>query len=362
MRAVFAGGGSAGHLFPALAVAQRFLQAAPEAVAYFLAAQRPLDRQLMAQLGLSHRLLAATGFPYGLSPKLISSVARMALGSLQAYNACGRWRPEVIFGSGGYISAAAIPPATLRHIPAVIHASDALPDRSNRHLARYAQVITVAFAEAAEHFPADKVVVTGQPVREEILNTDRATARRELGYAPEDFVLLVTGGSQGARRLNEAVVAALPQLAQQEVRVLHLTGSVDFAQVRQATSGGVGGPGYTCREFESRMGLALAAADLVLMRAGSSSLAEAAAWRLPMLLVPLPAAGGHQRHNALPLVKSGAALLLENEALSGDLLADTVLELRGDESQRQTMSLAAEAWGARGAAERIAALVIKAAC
>jgi len=265
MRAVFAGGGSAGHLFPALAVAQRFLKSAPEAAAYFLAAQRPLDRQLLADLGHPHRLLAATGFPYGLSPKMAVSVARLVLGGLQAFHACGRWRPQVIFGSGGYITAAAIPAAAWRGIPAVIHASDALPDRANRHVARYAQVVTVAFAEAAAHFPHSRVVVTGQPVREEILNTDRATARQELGYTPEDFVLLVTGGSQGARRLNEAVVAALPALARQAVRVLHLTGRMDFARVKEATADGRGGPGYTCREFEARMGLALAASALLAL-------------------------------------------------------------------------------------------------
>jgi UDP-N-acetylglucosamine--N-acetylmuramyl-(pentapeptide) pyrophosphoryl-undecaprenol N-acetylglucosamine transferase len=324
MRAVFAGGGSAGHLFPALAVAQRFLRLDPEARAYFLAARRPLDRDLLGRLGYPHRLLSASGLPYGFSLQLFTRLAKLALGGMEAYGALGRWKPQVVFGSGGYIAAAGIPAAWLRGLPTVIHASDALPDRTNRKLAGRARVITVAFAEAAEFFPAHKVIVTGQPVREEILNTDRETARRELGYAPDDFVLLVTGGSQGARSLNQAVLEALPQLAASEVKVLHLTGSVDYGRVHEATAEGLGGPGYTCREFEARMGLALAASDLVLMRAGSSSLAEAAAWGLPMLLAPLPIAGGHQRHNAKPLATSGAALMVEDTDLGGGWLAETV--------------------------------------
>lgn len=360
MRAAFTGGGTAGHLYPALAVAQRFLRRAPEAEALFLAARRPLDQELMAQHGLHHRLLSATGMPYGFSLQTAGSLARLAQGAWQAWCAYASWRPAVVFGAGGYVSAAAVPPAAWRQIPVVIHVSDAQPDRTNLALARYARTITVAFEAAARHFPAHKTVVTGQPVRDEILATNRDAARCELGYGADDFVLLVTGGSQGARSLNQALVSALPALARAEIRVYHLTGHLDYDGVIAATRDLQVNDWYRAGPYEARMELALAAADLVVMRAGSSSLAEAAAWGLPMVLVPYPHAGGHQRHNALPLASSGAALLVEDSELTGEWLAGTVRELARDTARRATMSLAARAWGSREAADRIADEVLRA--
>jgi UDP-N-acetylglucosamine--N-acetylmuramyl-(pentapeptide) pyrophosphoryl-undecaprenol N-acetylglucosamine transferase len=361
MRGVFAGGGTAGHLSPALAVAQRFLRQAPDAEALFLAARRPLDQELMAQHGLNHRLLSATGMPYGLSLQALGALARLGRGACEAWRVYGQWHPDVVFGAGGYVSAAAVPPAWWRHVPVVIHVSDAQPDRANLKLARFAQVITVAFAAAAEHFPADRTFVTGQPVRDEILATDRESARRELGYASDVFVLLVTGGSQGARRLNQAVVGALPALDRAGVRAYHLAGNLDYDGVAKATAGLDLAARHVCKPYEARMELALAASDLVLMRAGSSSLAEAAAWGLPMILVPYPHAGGHQRHNAVPLADSGAALLVDDGDLTGDWLAATVAELSRDHARREAMATAARAWGSREAADRVAEQVVRAA-
>ncbi|NPV48104.1 MAG: undecaprenyldiphospho-muramoylpentapeptide beta-N-acetylglucosaminyltransferase [Armatimonadetes bacterium] len=360
MRAVFAGGGTAGHLYPALAVAQRFRRQVPGAEAHFLAARRPLDAELMAQHGLDHRLLAVTGIPYGFSLQTVAACTRLLRGACQAWRAYAAWRPAVVFGAGGYVSAAAVPPAAWRRLPIVIHVSDAQPDRTNLALARYARTITVAFEAAARHFPAHKTVITGQPVREEILATDRATARRELGYEDSDFVLLVTGGSQGARSINQALVAALPRLARAAIRVYHLTGHQDYDNVVAATRGLELGDSYLVRAYEAQMGWALAAADLVVMRAGSSSLAEAAAWGLPMVLIPYPHAGGHQRENALPLVDSGAALMVDDRELTGDWLADTVCELVRDAARRDAMAAAARAWGSREAADRVAEQVVRA--
>lgn len=357
MRAAFAGGGSAGHLFPSLAIAQRFLRQAPEAEALFFGARKPLDEKLLAPY--NHRLLSATGLPYGVSPKLIVALARMAQGGLEAYGALGRWRPEIIVATGGYVSAAAVSAANLRGITALTHASDALPDRTNRRLARSAALITVAFEEAAQHFPADTVVVTGQPVRDEILAADRETARQKRGYAAEDLVLFVTGGSQGARTLNNATLGAAGGLLGQGLKILHQTGRVDYERIKSESEGLKLGPQYACREFEFEMGEALAAADLILMRGGSSSLAEAAAWGLPMVVVPYPGADGHQKLNAAELERKGAAWIVADEALTPHSLTEIVGELLANVPRRQAMSQAALGWGSREAADRIAALAIE---
>jgi UDP-N-acetylglucosamine--N-acetylmuramyl-(pentapeptide) pyrophosphoryl-undecaprenol N-acetylglucosamine transferase len=224
-----------------------------------------------------------------------------------------------------------------------------------------AHTITVAFEAAAEHFPADKVVVTGQPVREEFLSGDRESARAELGYAPDDFVFVVTGGSQGAQRLNQAVLGAAGKLLAAGVKIRHQTGALSFEAVQEAAAEQKLGPDYHCFAFHNELWRLLAAADLVLIRAGASSLAEAAAWSLPMVVVPGAFAHGHQRHNAQELTRRGAAVMIEDAALTPEALAETVLALQGDATRRAAMSAAAAGWGSRGAAERIAELAIAAA-
>ncbi|MEI6501341.1 MAG: UDP-N-acetylglucosamine--N-acetylmuramyl-(pentapeptide) pyrophosphoryl-undecaprenol N-acetylglucosamine transferase, partial [Armatimonadota bacterium] len=343
MRAVFAGGGSAGHLFPSLAIAQRFLRHAPDAEAMFFAARKALDEKLLAPY--DHRLLSATGLPYGLSFQTLVGLLRLARAGGEALGALRGWRPQVIVGTGGYVSAAAIPAATMQGIPALTHASDALPDRTNRRLARSASRITVAFEAAAEHFPADKVIVTGQPVREEILHADRASARQARGYAPEDVVLLVTGGSQGARTLNNATLGAAAGLLGQGLKIFHQTGRADYQRIQSESEALRLGPAYVCREFEFEMGAALASADLILSRGGSSSLAEAAAWGLPMVVIPYPHADGHQKLNAAELQRKGAALVVEDDQLTPQRLAEVIGELLADAPRRQAMSQAALGWG-----------------
>lgn len=359
MRAVFAGGGSAGHLFPSLAVAQRFMRLAPEAEALFLGARRDLDAQLLADR--PHKLLHAVGLPYGFSARTLWALGKIAWGSLEAFSVIRRFRPHVFLGTGGYVTAASALAAHGLKTPCVLHVSDALPDRTNLRLAKIAKLITVAFEAAAKYFPPHKVVITGQPVREEILQGDRATARAQLGYEAHDFVLLVTGGSQGARRLNDALIEALPHLLATGIKIFHQTGRLDYERVRAAVATLKPGPNYRCEAFISQMHLVLAAADLYVLRAGSSSLAEAAAWGLPMIVVPGAFAHGHQKHNAEALVQRGAAIMIEDEQLTGECLTAAIRALVADEARRQAMSHAALGWGSRQAAERIAELIIAAA-
>jgi len=359
MRAAFAGGGSAGHLSPSVAIAQRFLRLAEDAEVLFFGARRDLDRKVLAPY--PHRLLSATGLPYGLSPRTVISLGKMAWGGMEALGTLRRFRPQVLVGTGGYVTAAAASAAGLLHLPCVLHASDALPDRTTVKLARMAHTITVAFEAAAAFFPADKVVVAGQPVREEFLSGDRETARAELGLAPDDFLFLVTGGSQGARKLNDATLGAAPRLLAAGIRIQHQTGGLDFERVQQVASDQAFGPAYHPFAFHSELWRLLAAADLVMIRAGASSLAEAAAWSLPMVVVPGAFAHGHQKHNATELVGRGAAHMVEDADLTAGLLADLVLELVGDPARRAAMAAAAGGWGSRTAAEKVAELALAAA-
>lgn len=359
VRAAFSGGGTAGHLSPPLAILQSFVRQAEQAEVLFFAAQKTLDREVLERYGLRHHLLSASGMPYGLSWRTLIGLLRLARGSYEAFGALREFAPQVLLGCGGYITAATVPAARLVGVPVVLHVSDALPDRASLKLASQARQITVAFEAAVAHFPADRTVLTGQPVRQEILQADRTAARATLGLAEGEVMMLVTGGSQGAHTLNHAVSGALPALAAAGIKIVHLTGQREYEQVRAGLPPGDFGDRYEGRAFASEMGPLLAAADLVVMRAGASSVAEAAALGLPMILVPYPHAGGHQRHNAVPLAERGAAVLINDEEFTPDCLAALGRELAADPDRRQAMAEAARRWGSREAADRIAALMLQ---
>ena len=237
-----------------------------------------------------------------------------------------------------------------------LHESNTVPGRANRWLARWVDGAFVSFAAARDRLRARRVEVTGMPVRGEFLQgTQPAAARAALGLKAGAPVLLVMGGSQGARQINEWIAAILPQLleAVPPLQFVHLTGADDLERVRAAYAA------RSCpavvRAFLGDMAQALAAADVAVSRAGASSLAEFAACQLPALLIPYPAAAdNHQYHNALAFAQSGAAGLLQQDALSPELLAREIAALLGDAARRSAMRQALRAWHCPGAAARIA--------
>jgi len=362
VRAILMGGGTAGHLFPSVAVAQR-LVADTGAEVLFIGAEGRLDSKILTEHHLPHRLIPARPFPYGMSLKSLAALWALWQSARRCLPILREFKPDVVFGAGGYVSVAGVLAASQLHIPTVCHASDAHPDRANRLLARWATRITTHYEVAAAQFPPEKTTVTGQPVRREFLETTSEAARAQLGIAPEAFVLLVSGGSQGARTLNYATVEALPRLLElPNVQVLHLTGSLDYEDIAHKASETVGdNPRYRCLAFHEEPWVPIAAADLALTRGGASSLAEMSVLGLPMLIVPYPYAAAHQKLNAAPLVERGAALVVDNADLTAQWLLDRVSELQTDRAKLLGMRDAARSASQPDAAGRIAAILEEAA-
>lgn len=362
MRVVLLGGGTAGHLFPSVAVAQRLLER-PDTEVLFIGAEGKLDAAILAEHGYPHELIPAHPFPYGLS--LSSLRAGWAL--LRGFRRCrailGRYRPDVVFGSGGYVSAAGILAAASLGIPRVCHASDALPDRANRMLAPVASRITTHYEAAARRFPAAKTLVTGQPVRREFLETTREQARQALDLPPEAFVFLVAGGSQGARSLNAATLLALPRLLEDPaVHVVHLTGARDYDDVVLGARQAIGeNPRYQAHAFHAQPWITAAAADLGLTRGGASSLAEWGVCGLPMIVVPYPYAAAHQEANVEPLLAARAVIRVADADLSAEWLLDQLYSLRMDPESLPRMARAAQDVSRPGAALEIADIIAQAA-
>jgi len=339
LRVILLGGGSAGHLFPSVAVAQRLVGELGAEV-LFIGAEGKLDSRILQQQGLPHRLIEARPFPYGVSLDAVKAAGAAIRSARSCLRISREFGADAMFSAGGYLGAAGTLAAAWSGLPIVCHASDALPDRANRLLAPWGSRITVNYSAAARYFPAAKTVVTGQPIRREFFETTREQARSSLGIPPEAFVLLVVGGSQGARTLNHGTTGALSRLLSDEsTYVVHLTGAAEHEDTLARAREQIGdSPRYIAQAFSEDPWVTTSVADLCLTRGGASGLAETAAKGVPMIVVPYPHAAGHQRLNIPVLVDAGAAIPVEDAELTPDRLAHTVAELRGDRGRLGEMS------------------------
>ncbi len=360
-RIVLAGGGTAGHLFPALAVGEQLRDRDDGVEILLIGAAPDRNNPVLAQSGLPAAFISARPFPYGLSWRLVPSSLAFLRSTAQALRLLRRFRPTVIFGTGGYVTAPVMSAARLLGVPRVVHIGDAYPDRTGRLLSRGAKLVTLAFAETAEHLPGANTVPTGAPVRKQILTAGAQQGRELLGLDADKFTVLVTGGSQGASSINQALLAALPTLvAEPDLQIVHLAGRRDYDVVKAETDRlGLVPPAYWCFAFLEQMGAAMAAADLIVSRAGSSSIGEATALGKPLILVPYPHAAHHQSYNAAAVAKVGGAVVIVDADLSGPTLADAILALYRDEEQRRAMAEASAILGRPEAARYIARLLIQ---
>lgn len=362
MRVLISGGGTGGHIFPALAVAQALAEIQPAADILYVGRRGGMEEQIVAGAGYRAEMIGIRGIQdewYRNVPLLYSLPAAIA----RASGLIRRFQPQVVFGSGGYVVGAVGAAALLHRRPLVLQVPDAVPGRAIRRLSGRAFAVCSAFGETAQHLPGARVVLTGNPLRPEFVR--RA---RELRAAPPRDVdrlrrLVVFGGSQGANRLNTAVAEALKDLLElPDLTVHHICGDLDFDQLHAMRIGLPSelGARYTVERFTAVMDQVLSGADLVLARAGGS-IAELTALGLPMILVPYPYAGGHQRSNAEPLVAAGAAVLVPDAELSGIRLLREVNRLAGDPQLLTAMARNSLGLGRPDAAHDVARLVVEAA-
>ena len=344
-RLVVTTGGTGGHIYPALAVAAEVRRRNPEASILFLGGSGP-EGDLARKAGLEFLALPASGV-LGKGAKSLLSIIWVSRGVILATRALRRFRPEVVIGFGGYAGFCPVLAAAMLRIPSAVHEQNSVPGVTNRVLGKLVKRVFVSFNDRLNNFPALKVTRTGNPVREDIAATKR-------GQAGDRRNLLVLGGSQGAKALNDAMVEALPQLLEARVNILHQTGAVDEARIREAYAKAGADPNCV-HGFIEGMAAAYAWADLALCRAGASTVFELAATATPSILVPFPfAAHDHQRVNAEHLADLGAAKLLDQNDLSAETLADLVSGLLGDTARLASMGRAAKTFARPEAASLIA--------
>jgi UDP-N-acetylglucosamine--N-acetylmuramyl-(pentapeptide) pyrophosphoryl-undecaprenol N-acetylglucosamine transferase len=360
LRIVVAGGGTGGHIYPALAIARGLKERHPEAEILYVGNNQGMEADIVPKEGLPFKGLPGAGLQRKLSARNLMVLWRTGRGFWQAVRTLKSWKPDVVIGTGGYVCGPVVLAAALSRIPTLIHEQNALPGVTNRILSRFVDRVAVTFKESVKYFPrSHKVILTGLPVRPEILRATRAEGLQKLGIDAGRFLLLSFGGSRGARTINKAMTYVIKQFGgDPRLNILHVTGSAGYEEfLAGCAAEGIDLAKYgnvTIKSYLYSMQDALAAADLVISRAGAATCAEITALGIPSILVPYPfAAENHQEHNARALEREGAALVFLEHNLSGDLLCSKVAGLLENRDKLSAMAEASRKLGKTRALEAI---------
>lgn len=345
MRALIAAGGTGGHIYPGIAVAKEIMRRDPASVVRFVGTARGLENRLVPQAGFELSLIESAGLVnMGLVQRL-KGLLILPKSFFAARRVIKAFAPDVVIGAGGYVSGPVVMTASLMHFPTVLMESNAVPGFTNRRLARFVDAAAVSFDAALPYFPRGKAIVTGNPVRREFF---------EIKAKPRDPAktsLLLFGGSQGSRAINEAMISALPTLepVRERLQITHQTGPADLAKVRNAYAG-AGWKEADVREYIDDMMSAFATNDLIVSRAGATTSAELMAAGKAAIMIPLPGQL-EQTRNAEAMQNAGAARMIPQSHLNGERLAKEIVRLVEAPEEITNIEDAARKMGKKDAAE-----------
>jgi UDP-N-acetylglucosamine--N-acetylmuramyl-(pentapeptide) pyrophosphoryl-undecaprenol N-acetylglucosamine transferase len=358
MKVVIAGGGTGGHLFPALAVAEVLQQRGDEVVIFI--SEKEIDALATRErTEFRFEKLPGIGMPKLFSPAIFGFLKRFNEGLAPCRALYKKFQPDAVLGMGGFTSTAPILAGRLRKIPTFVHESNAIPGKANRLNAKMVSAVLLGFEDCAKHFPHVLCEVTGTPIRKTLSQpVPREQALATFGLENKRKTLLIMGGSQGARGINEAIIKSLPQLKDLPLQIIHLTGTQD-EQLMTANYRREEIPAHVAG-FCNRMEYAYSAADFAIARSGAASLAELSQFGIPSLLIPYPhAAENHQALNAEIFERNGAAAVLNQSDTTGDSLAEKVRWFLDDPARLKTMSDCCRRLAPRDAAKRVVGVMEK---
>ena len=369
MRFMFACGGTAGHINPAIAVAGRLKELMPESEFLFVGAKGKMEEDLVPRAGYPIELIEITNIQRSLSPAGIKHNVKTALNVVKSMAVSKRlireFQPHVVIGTGGYVCFPVLKAAQTMGIPTVLHESNAVPGLTTKMLAGGVDVMMVGFEESkAAYAKSARVEVTGTPVRGDFRAYSKETAKAELGIDPAEQLIVSVWGSLGASRMNEILADFIADTyADSSFNLIHAAGRERYdtmmARLNALCPAGIGGSGYDVRPYIYDMSRVMAAADLVVCRAGASTLAELALMGKPCVLVPSPnVTNNHQEKNARVLERAGGAVVLTEQGLSAAAFRDTVMELIGDRQRLNDMAEAMRNAAPDDAAERMTDVIL----
>jgi len=364
MKIIVSGGGTGGHIYPALTIIRTIQAQRPDAEFLYVGTHAGLEADIIPKEHLPFATVDIQGFRRQLTLDNLRRAGRALVGVGKAMRIVRDFHPDVAVGTGGYVCGPILLAASLAHVPTLIQEQNVVPGITNKILARFVSKIAVGMPEAMRHFPAAKVVDTGNPIRQEVMTAERAAGAAAFGFDPQKMTVLISGGSRGARAINRAMVPIIAEAVKHpEVQMLLVTGKAEYddilARIRDTGTDLTSVHHIKVMPYLYNMPQAQAMADLAIFRAGATGLAELTARGIPAILVPYPyAAENHQEHNAQALVDAGAARMILNRDLTAQSLGSVLTELLSQPDKLQQMAAASRKLGRPQAAQTIADMVL----
>ncbi|MBD1379933.1 undecaprenyldiphospho-muramoylpentapeptide beta-N-acetylglucosaminyltransferase [Metabacillus arenae] len=354
MRIVVSGGGTGGHIYPALALIKEIKRNHADVEFLYIGTEKGLEKKIVEREGIPFKSIEITGFKRSLSFENIKTIMRFLKGVNKSRRYLKEFKADVVIGSGGFVCGPVVYAAAKSNIPTVIHEQNSLPGITNKFLARYVDKIAICFEEARSFFPENKTVLTGNPRASEVVGVDGAKGRASLGLKPGKKSVLIFGGSRGAKPINDAVLEMINSIDQKDYEVIYVTGEVHYEKVMMEAGKTRKSDKLIIKPFIHNMPEVLAGVDLIVSRAGATSLAEITALGLPSILIPSPyVTANHQEKNAKALSDSGAALVLLEKDLSGKRLEEKIDDILLNSENLNKMKKASKELGIPDAAQRL---------
>lgn len=343
---IIAGGGTGGHIYPAIAIANALKKEIPDVRILFVGTDKGLERELVPKAGFRLKKIRVKGFQRRLSLDTLRSLKEMFLGIWDSLKIIREVKPDLVIGTGGYVAGPVVFVAAMLHIPSIIHEQNVRPGVTNRILSKFVDKIAISYKDSKRFFPSEKIIITGNPVRDQILRGNKDMALKKFKLSPDIPVVFSFGGSQGAAKLNDAISDIIVQIKDKKIfQLIHITGKRNYSKFKKLMeSKGIplDSLGHIkVRPYIYEMQDAYAASDLIISRAGAITISEITTCGKPAILIPLPtAAGNHQEYNARLLEKNGAAKILSNENLTGKNLMGIIKNIISDKQQLASMAKA----------------------
>ena len=364
MRIIVSGGGTGGHIYPAITLIRTIQKMKVNTEVLYVGTKIGLEADIIPKEGIPFKVVDIQGFERKISFKNLKTAMKAFNSVFKARQIVKEFKPDVVIGTGGYVCGPVLLAASLMGIPTVIQEQNVFAGITNKILSKFVDKVALGYEEAEKYFPKEKVVFTGNPIRAEVMTSNRQESIIDFGLDANKLTILISGGSRGARSINNAMIEVHQHFkANKEVQLLHVTGKSEYNDIvdklqKQGINDENNG-NIIIKPYLYDMPKALATADLAIFRAGAVGLAELTAKGIPAILVPYPyAAENHQEHNALAMQKKGAAFVIKDSALAASVLIHKIEELLCDKEKLNKMAQASKAMGRPNAADKIAEMAI----
>jgi UDP-N-acetylglucosamine--N-acetylmuramyl-(pentapeptide) pyrophosphoryl-undecaprenol N-acetylglucosamine transferase len=365
MRIIISGGGTGGHIYPAITIIKALQEKVKHCEVLFIGTHGGLEADIIPKEGFEIEFINVSGFERRLTVKNIQTIIKTMGSVWQSQKIIRNFKPDIVIGTGGYVCGPVLLAASLLSIPTMIQEQNVIPGITNKILSRFVDKIALGFAEAGRYFPnQSKIFFSGNPIRQEVMSATRSESMAALGLDPAKRTILISGGSRGARSINQAMLEVHQFFrGSKKIQLLHVTGQSEYngivgkfnqCGIDITTAGNI-----IIKPYLYNMPQALAVADLAVFRAGALGLAELTARGIPSILVPYPyAAENHQEFNAKAMEEQGAAILIRDMELNSDVLIEKISELINDPQKLDDMAVASKKIGRPKAAEGIAQMAL----